>query len=383
MQLESPAHPGVTVADAQRIRQFILVEGLANLIILTVILLVGSAIEIRALLVITAANAAMLVATYLLRRSAYAEPVIYVNLAVIALLIALGGPLSGRVDGSAWVLFQIPPLVATLVLNKPRSTLIVCLVTGTMMSIVIGLELSGVIAVDLVVPMSALLVNFGMQLLTLAIIAVTVWVVVGRAQRALGEARTATQRLEQQLSGERELAAERERINRELAASLSALGERDAQLRSEQAQQDALRSVLRERSTPVIPILDGVVVMPLTGVLDERQIDDMTTTLLTNISALKARMAIIDVTGLTTIDPRLGAALLETATACRMLGATPILAGIRPDAAQTLVSLGLDLAGITTVTNLQSGVEYALNARRSSPGTLPGELLRPRNQRPT
>ena len=363
MQLESPARSGVTEMDARRIRQFILVEGLANLIILTVILLVGSAPEIRALLVITAANAAMLAATYLLRRGAYAEPVIYVNLAVIVLLIAMGGPLSGRVDGSAWVLFQIPPLVATLVLNKPRSTLIVCGITGAIMSAFIGMELYGVIPVDLIVPLSALLVNFGMQLLTLAVIAVTVWVLVGRARRALDAATAAGQLLERQLAGERVQAEERERINRELAASLAALSERDAQIRAEQAAQDALRTILRERATPVIPILEGVVVMPLTGVLDEGQIDAMAATLLASISELRARMAIIDVTGLPAIDPRLGAALMETATACRMLGATPIMAGIRPDAAQTLVSLGLDLAGITTVTNLQSGVEHALRTQ--------------------
>ena len=364
MQLEHPARPGPSEADARRIRQFILVETLANLCVLILLLLAGDANEIRATLIITAANATMMIATYLLRRSVYAEVIIYVNLAVLTLLIALSGPLSGQVDGSAWVLFQIPPLVATLVLNKPRSTLIVCAVTAVIMSAVIILELTDVIPVVKVVPTGSLLVNFGMQLLTLAVIAVTVWVLVGRAQRALNAATDSSQRLERQLASERELAAERERINHELAASLSALGERDAQLRSEQAQQDALRSVLRERSTPVIPILDGVVVMPLTGVLDERQIDDMATTLLDSISALKARLAIIDVTGLTTIDPQLGTALLETATACRMLGATPILAGIRPDAAQTLVSLGLDLAGITTVTNLQSGVEYALSRQR-------------------
>jgi anti-anti-sigma regulatory factor len=349
----------------QRIRLFLLIQFCATALVFIFISVVGSPHEIRAVTIISLANALLLTVTYWLRHTRYAEWVIYLNLSGVALLLALSGPISGKIDGSAWVLFQIPPLVATIVLNTPRATVIVSVITATIMSIVIGLELSGAIAVDLVVPRPSLIVNFGNQLLTLAVVAITVRLLVNRAQRAFNEIQQARHEIELRLESERALAEQQERVNQELVRSLATLQTRDAQLQAEQDQQSRLRSLLSELSTPVIPILDGVVVMPLIGELDQARATDLTNTLLQGITAHRAHMVILDVTGLPTIDSLLGKALIQAADAARLLGATPIMAGIRPDVAQTLISLGIDFNQLVTVSNLQTGVQYALKHKRA------------------
>jgi len=338
-----------TTTNFQRIRLFLLIQLCVTVLVFIFINVVGEAHEIRAVTILALANAVLLGITYWLRHSRYAEWVIYLNLSGVALLLALSGPISGKVDGSVWVLFQIPPLVATIVLNTPRATIIVSAITAAIMSTVIGLELIGVIPVTLVVPRPSLIVNFGNQLLTLVVVAVTIRLLVNRAQRAF----TTIQQ------------AQQERVNQELAQSLATLQTRDAQLQAEQAQQSRLRSLLSELSTPVIPILEGVVVMPLIGELDQARANELIGTLLHGITAHRAHMVILDVTGLPTIDSLLGKALIQAADAARLLGATPIMAGIRPEVAQTLTSLGIDFTELVTVSNLQTGVEYALAHQRA------------------
>ncbi|MBA3469271.1 MAG: STAS domain-containing protein [Herpetosiphonaceae bacterium] len=347
-------------SNFQRIRLFLLIQLCVTVLIFIFISVVGEAHEIRAVTILALANAVLLGITYWLRHSRYAEWVIYLNLSGVALLLALSGPISGKVDGSVWVLFQMPPLVATIVLNTPRATIIVSAITAVIMTTVIGLELGGVIPVELVVPRPSLIVNFGNQLLTLAVVAITVRLLVNRAQRAFSAIQAAQQQLAASLDHERKLAAEQERINQQLVQSLATLQTRDAQLQAEQAQQSRLRSLLSELSTPVIPILDGVVVMPLIGELDQARATELTGTLLNGITAHRAHIVILDVTGLPTIDSLLGKALIQAADAARLLGATPIMAGIRPDVAQTLTSLGISFTELVTVSNLQTGVQYAL-----------------------
>ncbi len=354
-----------TTTNFQRIRLFLLIQLCVTVLVFIFINVVGEAHEIRAVTILALANAVLLGITYWLRHSRYAEWVIYLNLSGVALLLALSGPISGKVDGSVWVLFQIPPLVATIVLNTPRATIIVSAITAAIMSTVIGLELIGVIPVTLVVPRPSLIVNFGNQLLTLVVVAVTIRLLVNRAQRAFTTIQQAQQEIAARLEHEQELAAQQERVNQELAQSLATLQTRDAQLQAEQAQQSRLRSLLSELSTPVIPILEGVVVMPLIGELDQARANELIGTLLHGITAHRAHMVILDVTGLPTIDSLLGKALIQAADAARLLGATPIMAGIRPEVAQTLTSLGIDFTELVTVSNLQTGVEYALAHQRA------------------
>jgi rsbT co-antagonist protein RsbR len=122
------------------------------------------------------------------------------------------------------------------------------------------------------------------------------------------------------------------------------------------AQQEALR----ELSSPLIPISDSVVVMPLIGSIDSRRAQDVMEGLLRGIEAQKARTAILDITGVPVVDTQVANALLQAAQAARLLGAKVIITGIRPEVAQTLVGLGVELGSIITQATLQSGITYAL-----------------------
>jgi rsbT co-antagonist protein RsbR len=122
----------------------------------------------------------------------------------------------------------------------------------------------------------------------------------------------------------------------------------------------AQQAALRELGTPIVPISDGVVAMPLIGAIDSMRAQQVIETLLEGVSTSHASIAILDITGVQVVDTQVANTLLRAAQAVRLLGTRVILTGIRPEVAQTLVGLGLDLSGITTLASLQSGISYAL-----------------------
>jgi PAS domain S-box-containing protein len=126
------------------------------------------------------------------------------------------------------------------------------------------------------------------------------------------------------------------------------------------ASEERYRTMLAELSTPLIPITDQVVVMPLVGALDERRIAQMQTTLLHSLTNLRASWVIVDLTGVPVVDTQVAEALIRSAQAVRLLGAEVMLTGIRAPLAQTLVALGANLSNVATQSNLQAGIAYAL-----------------------
>jgi anti-anti-sigma regulatory factor/PAS domain-containing protein len=118
-------------------------------------------------------------------------------------------------------------------------------------------------------------------------------------------------------------------------------------------------AALAERSTPLIPITEEIVVVPLIGSLDSERGNQLLDTLLTGVSQNRARVAIIDITGIRTLDTQAASTLTGAAQALRLLGVEPVLTGIRAEVAQTLVTLGVRLDGIATRNNLQSGIALA------------------------
>jgi rsbT co-antagonist protein RsbR len=128
----------------------------------------------------------------------------------------------------------------------------------------------------------------------------------------------------------------------------------------------AQAQALAELSTPLIPISDAIVVMPLIGVLDSQRAQQVMQTLLTGISERGAEVAILDITGVTVVDTLVANALIQAARAAQLLGAEVVLTGIRPEVARTLVGLGADLTDIPTHGTLQAGIAYAMNQRESS-----------------
>lgn len=119
-------------------------------------------------------------------------------------------------------------------------------------------------------------------------------------------------------------------------------------------------ATIRELSTPLIPVDAGVVVVPLIGRLDRVRASELLDKLLEGVVAQRAASVILDVTGVTLVDADVANALIRAAQAVRLLGAEAILTGIRPEMAQTLVGLGIDLTQLVTLSSLRSGLQHAL-----------------------
>jgi PAS domain S-box-containing protein len=124
---------------------------------------------------------------------------------------------------------------------------------------------------------------------------------------------------------------------------------------------------LRALSTPLLPIAEGVVVMPLIGNVDRTRAQRVLETLLDGIVAHAASSVILDVTGVPVVDTEVASALVKTAQAVKLLGAEVILTGIQPRIAQTLIAMGADLSNIVTEGTLQNGIARALK-RPGLPG---------------
>jgi anti-anti-sigma factor len=127
-------------------------------------------------------------------------------------------------------------------------------------------------------------------------------------------------------------------------------------------QQDLLRiqeAALMQLSTPLIPISDAVVVMPLVGQLDSARADQIMETLLQGVERSRARVAILDITGVPSVDAITAGVLVRATRAVQLLGTRVILTGIRPDVAIGLAAMGGELAGVITRGTLQDGIRYA------------------------
>lgn len=117
---------------------------------------------------------------------------------------------------------------------------------------------------------------------------------------------------------------------------------------------------LLELSTPVVKLWDGVLAVPMIGTLDSNRTQIVMETLLQKIVETGAEIAIIDITGVPTVDTLVAQHLLKTVTAIRLMGADCIISGIRPQIAQTIVHLGIDLQGISTKASLADALALAL-----------------------
>lgn len=140
---------------------------------------------------------------------------------------------------------------------------------------------------------------------------------------------------------------------------------KQAEAERQRMQEETLRvqaAALAERSSPLIPITDDILVLPLIGSIDPERGQQILDTVLDGAKQSQVRVAIIDITGVRTVDTQAASALTSAAQALRLLGVLPVLTGIRAEVAQTIVSLGVSLAGITTRSTLKSGIEYALRS---------------------
>ncbi|MEU1691612.1 STAS domain-containing protein [Streptomyces hirsutus] len=128
-----------------------------------------------------------------------------------------------------------------------------------------------------------------------------------------------------------------------------------------QALIDRQRLQLLEVATPVIRLWDGIVAVPLIGTLDSARSQVVMETLLNAVVDQHARFAILDITGVPTVDSLVAQHLMKTVAAARLMGAECVVSGIRPAIAQTMVHLGLDLGSVLTRASLADALGYCLN----------------------
>src|SRR5580698_4621193 len=166
-------------------------------------------------------------------------------------------------------------------------------------------------------------------------------------------------RLRAELIKEPEALAEETWIATELIDKMGLLTVRAFQKAREEVINRQQQELL-ELSTPVVKLWDGVLAIPMIGTLDSARTQLVMESLLQKIVEDGASIAIIDITGVPTVDTLVAQHLLKTVAAARLMGADCIISGIRPQIAQTIVHLGVDLQGVTTKANLADALALAL-----------------------
>jgi rsbT co-antagonist protein RsbR len=119
------------------------------------------------------------------------------------------------------------------------------------------------------------------------------------------------------------------------------------------------QEAIRELSTPVLQVRDRLIILPIIGVLDTQRARQLTEQLLTAIQSQRAKVVVIDITGVASIDLSVANHLVQTVEAARLMGASAILTGLSSKIAQTVVDLGVDLTMMRTVGDLEGGLEEA------------------------
>src|SRR6187455_202262 len=134
--------------------------------------------------------------------------------------------------------------------------------------------------------------------------------------------------------------------------AVSFVDERERVIRQ---QQDAIQ----ELSTPVLPVRERLLILPIIGVLDSERARQLTEQLLSGIRKHRAKVVVIDITGAPDVDEAVANHLVQTVDASRLMGASVIITGLSPKIAQTLVTIGVDLSKMHTIGDLQGGIEEA------------------------
>ncbi len=137
-----------------------------------------------------------------------------------------------------------------------------------------------------------------------------------------------------------------------ITAAVGFVQERERVIRQQQ-------EAIRELSTPVLPVRERLLILPIIGIIDPQRARQLTEQLLHGIRVNRAKVVVMDITGVPAMDATVANHLVQTVEAARLLGATVIVTGLSPEIAQTLVNIGVDLGKMNTVGDMQGGIEEA------------------------
>lgn len=170
-------------------------------------------------------------------------------------------------------------------------------------------------------------------------------------------------------------------LHRWLDIAMATIGEGyvDAKQQIIAEQQDQLirvqRDAISELSTPVIEVWDRVLVLPIIGTLDSHRTQQLTESLLIRVGAAEAEVVILDISGVPTVDTEISQNLLKTVNAARLMGASTILSGVRPETAQAMVHLGIDFGTVRSRRSLRQALALAMKmVADAAPGAEGGTI---------
>lgn len=306
--------------------------------------------------------------------------IVIITIGITAYLVTIAVTRTGRVNLGGFILitFIILPNLAPIViaaspaspLTSPFYLILALLVAGltlrpALIWVVLAINIVGLfIAWNIAgIPLFANVLETSLELAAIFLqIGAALFTFVGGkiTDSALQEARRLREEARQSAAYLAELNASLEtQVAQRTEALQTAL--RDLELRAAEqarllAENEQQRQAIRELSVPVLPVRDTTLVMPLIGAIDTARLSDMQEHALEQIEQTGARELLIDVTGVPVIDTQVAKGLIQLVDAARLMGTRVMLAGIRPEVAQTLVSLGVDLSGIRTFSTLQAAL---------------------------
>jgi rsbT co-antagonist protein RsbR len=285
-----------------------------------------------------------------LRRGRFGLTVTLVIISLIASAVVNMAPTGLEGSRAIFTLLALPIVLAGLL--GERRTLILAL--GLSILAVAGITVLEIVAPTLV-GYSDLTYDPVLTCLTFAVAAGVLALLVGRFGQALQTALRSSRSREQELDKLRvsleQQVAERTAALAQALADVETRAAEQAQLLAEVEQQ---RTTIRELSVPILPVNTTTLVMPLVGALDSDRLEEAQEQALVALERTGARTLLLDVTGVPIVDTQVAQGLIAVVQAAKLLGAEAVLIGIRPEVAQALVGLGVDLRMVHTARDLQS-----------------------------
>lgn len=303
---------------------------------------------VAALLVIIVNIAALVI----LRRGAFAAAVLTSALGLIAGLLLVLTPWGLKSGYAMLPTFALPIALVGLLTSRRESILTVALSSVGVLAVGYAERYVGITGFA---PLQGDLgiITIGTFLLTLGVL----YVLIDRFGTTLRVALVTAEQREAELS---EIRASLESTVQERTASLAAalhkVEQRETTLVEALASLQNSQDAIRELSAPILPVLPKVLIAPIIGALDSSRAALLTNNVLQAVERSKASYVVLDITGMPVVDTQVAQVLLQLTAAVRLLGAKVLLVGVRPEVAQTVVSLGVDLSAIERYSDLQSAI---------------------------
>jgi anti-anti-sigma regulatory factor len=296
----------------------------------------------------------------------HARSCVYIALFIYIWCLAFLNTASGTQGGSSWVLFQIVPPLAGLVLREKFASIVVAIVSMAFMLSIYLLQIAGIMAVKFLLPLNFLNFNLLMQIGTLIFLSIMTEIIMRKEREALQQAQQAQAETSLQLERVNQLLIEQKRLNSDLEESLLAIQMRDKQLAEEQIQRKKLHRTIATLSAPIVPIMEGVAVVPLVGSFDQERLVDLEKVIIKGIEKEQITTPIIDTTGISSVHAQFGQALVDVVRTCQDYSSQVIVVGKTP-LLQELVDYmsHAKLGNLHVIGNLQEAIRYVINLKQA------------------